>query len=139
MPLIDDLKTELKGEEGFIPYAYQDPQGYWTIGTGILIDKRKGGGITREEDDMLLTNRANTAIEGARDLFSNFDDLTQERQQALASMCYNMGKGGLSEFKQTIAAIEDEDYDKAADHILASLAAKQNPKRYQDYANIIRG
>src|SRR3546814_8754747 len=43
-------------EEGRIPHAYQDSLGYWTIGVGRLIDKRKGGRLTNVEIDMLLAN-----------------------------------------------------------------------------------
>src|SRR3546814_14026178 len=46
----------LNREEGRIPHAYQDSLGYWTIGVGRLIDKRKGGRLTNVEIDMLLAN-----------------------------------------------------------------------------------
>src|SRR3546814_15181122 len=44
----------LNREEGRIPHAYPDSLGYWTIGVGRLIDKRKGGRLTNVETDMLL-------------------------------------------------------------------------------------
>src|SRR3546814_2848207 len=46
----------LNREEGRIPHAYQDSLGYWTIGVGRLIDKRKGGRLTNVDIDMLLAN-----------------------------------------------------------------------------------
>ena len=52
-----DIEQQLKREEGEVLYAYQDHLGYWTIGVGILIDKRKGGGLRQEESDFILRNR----------------------------------------------------------------------------------
>lgn len=49
-----NLAAQLKAEEGRVPHAYQYHLGYWTIGVGRLIDKRKGGGLTPYEVDYLL-------------------------------------------------------------------------------------
>ena len=35
---------QLRRNEGEVLHAYQDHLGFWTIGVGRLIDKRKGGG-----------------------------------------------------------------------------------------------
>lgn len=37
------LASLLTSDEGRVPHAYQDHLGYWTIGVGHLIDRRKGG------------------------------------------------------------------------------------------------
>ena len=55
-PETDKLLEELSRDEGTVLQAYQDSLGYWTIGTGRLIDKRRGGGITKAEADYLLAN-----------------------------------------------------------------------------------
>src|SRR3546814_6643626 len=57
----------LNREEGRIPHAYQDSVGYWTIGVGRLIDKRKGGRLTNVEIDMLLANDIADKTEEIRD------------------------------------------------------------------------
>src|SRR3546814_6170937 len=46
----------LNREEGRIPHAYQASLGYWTIGVGRLIDKRKGGRLTNVAIYMLLAH-----------------------------------------------------------------------------------
>lgn len=51
-----ELTKQLRRDEGEVLSAYQDHLGYWTIGVGRLIDKRKGGGLTSEESDYLLGN-----------------------------------------------------------------------------------
>ena len=45
----ENLIRSLRGEEGEVLTEYKDHLGYSTIGVGRLIDKRKGGGITKEE------------------------------------------------------------------------------------------
>ena len=50
------LAQMLEAEEGRKRSAYQDHLGYWTIGVGRLIDRRKGGGLSPDEIDYLLTN-----------------------------------------------------------------------------------
>ena len=36
------ITADLKRSEGFVSNAYQDSEGFWTIGYGRLIDKRLG-------------------------------------------------------------------------------------------------
>jgi lysozyme len=50
------LRRMLEDEEGRVPHAYPDSLGYWTIGVGRLIDRRKGGGLSDDEIDYLLAN-----------------------------------------------------------------------------------
>src|SRR5690606_20789398 len=50
------LAKELERDEGFVPHAYQDSLGFWTIGIGRVIDERKGGEISRDEALFLKRN-----------------------------------------------------------------------------------
>ena len=50
-----DTYEQLKRDEGEILHAYQDHLGFWTIGIGILIDKR---GMTEEAAYQLLRTTA---------------------------------------------------------------------------------
>ena len=50
------LLAQLKRQEGEVLHAYEDSMGYWTIGVGRLIDERRGGGISPEESQYLLSN-----------------------------------------------------------------------------------
>ena len=43
------LRRELVRDEGLRHLPYLDSEGYWTIGVGIMIDERRGGGLTAEE------------------------------------------------------------------------------------------
>ena len=48
--IMDTLLSILIDHEGSEKSAYQDTLGYWTIGHGRLIDKRKNAGLSEEED-----------------------------------------------------------------------------------------
>ncbi len=126
MNVIDQLIRE----EGEVLHAYEDHLGYLTIGVGILIDKRKGGGITKEESRFLLLNRVKGVVEGIRKHLSWFDSIGNEpRKAVLIGMAFQMGLNGLLGFKNTLEMIRVGDYDKAAVGMLNSLWARQTPAR----------
>lgn len=126
MNVIDQLTRE----EGEVLHAYEDHLGYLTIGVGILIDKRKGGGITKEESRFLLLNRVKGVVEGIRKHLSWFDSIGNEpRKAVLIGMAFQMGLNGLLGFKNTLEMIRVGDYDKAAVGMLNSLWARQTPAR----------
>lgn len=52
------LKKQLIRDEGDVPYAYQDSLGYWTIGAGFLIDKRKQNKRLKHGCNDLVSNNA---------------------------------------------------------------------------------
>ena len=51
-----NLKEQLKRDEGVVAHAYEDTLGFLTIGVGHLIDGRRGGGLSPDEIDYILTN-----------------------------------------------------------------------------------
>ena len=55
---MDIIKAKMRcmEEEGLVLHAYEDHLGYLTIGYGRLIDKRRGGGISKAEAEYLLLN-----------------------------------------------------------------------------------
>ena len=129
----------LRQEEGVIPHAYQDHLGYWTIGVGRLIDKRKGGRLTDAEIDFLLANdieRFVAAMQG----WPAWERVKADtvRAVALLSMCFQMGPVGLSAFKTTLGHIAAGRWDEAATNMLASKWATQTPARAKRVAAMIR-
>jgi len=124
-----ELIKELRRDEGVIDHAYQDSLGYWTIGVGRLIDKKKGGRLTDEEIDYLLLNDIK---ECTADLDKNLPwwrSLTDARRRVLVNMRFNLGMAGLLGFKNTLKFIETGDYAKAASNMLLSKWAKQVGQR----------
>lgn len=123
------LRQQLRAEEGVVPHAYQDHLGFWTIGVGRLIDKRKGGRLRDDEIDLLLDNDIAEKTAEVRAALPWFDRLNEARQAVLIGMAFQMGTEGLLKFQQTLAAIRDERYAHAANLMLQSLWAKQTPAR----------
>lgn len=123
------LAIELEEEEGNKPYAYQDHLGYWTIGIGILIDKRKGGGLRPEEVTFIFENRMRILSAELQERLPWFKDLADARQRVLMQMAFQMGVDGLMGFKNTLKMIEEGKYMMAAAGMLQSKWAKQTPDR----------
>ena len=133
------LTADLKRDEGFVPHAYQDHLGFWTIGIGHLIDKRKGGGITERVANFILADDiANVETDLDRSLPWR-TSLSEPRQRALANMCFQMGISGLLAFRMALTALEAGDYETAADEFADSLwAREQTPERASRVVELIR-
>lgn len=126
---MDNITRLLRGDEGEILTAYTDHLGYLTIGVGRLIDKRKGGGITKEESAYLLANdimRKSIELDNKLSWWKSLDDA---RRGVLLSMAFQMGVDGLLGFKNTLSMVKSGDYEGAAKGMLNSLWAKQTPER----------
>lgn len=129
MSLIQNLTDQLRRDEGEVLHAYTDHLGFWTIGIGRLIDKRKGGGITKDEAAYLLQNDIAKFTMALRARLAWFDGLDEARQGVLANMAFQMGIDGLLGFKNTLALIERGEYEAAAGGMLQSKWAQQTPER----------
>ena len=125
----ENLIRSLRGEEGEVLTEYKDHLGYSTIGVGRLIDKRKGGGITKEESAYLLNNDIDKIIEQLDKRISWWKTLGEARRGVLVNMAFQMGVDGLLCFKNTLAMIQSGRYSDAAKGMLSSLWAKQTPAR----------
>jgi lysozyme len=126
---MSDIVKQLRRDEGEVLHAYQDHLGFWTIGIGVLIDKRKGGGITQEESEYLFKNRLRTKQQELEKKLPWFKVLDEARQGVLLNMSYQMGVEGVLGFKNTLKMIQEGRYEDAAKGMLNSLWAKQTPAR----------
>lgn len=132
------LIKELERDEGRVLHAYQDSLGYWTIGVGRLIDKRKGGGISNEEADYLKRNDIARFKRELDRVAPWWRDLDPVRQRAMLNLTFNMGPGWISDFSNTVAKLRAGDYAGAASGILASAYARQVGDRAKRIAHMIR-
>jgi lysozyme len=123
------VKSQLREDEGVVPYAYKDSLGYLTIGVGRLIDKDKGGRLSEDEIDYLLNNDINKKYNELISKLPWIKDLDEVRQGALLNMSFQMGVEGLLKFKNSLLLIQMKQYQKAASNLMMSLWAKQTPNR----------
>lgn len=122
------LIAELERDEGRVLHAYTDSLGYLTIGIGRLIDKRKGGGISNAEADMLKRNdiaRFRRELDARMPWWRKLDPV---RQRAVQNMAFQMGVGALAG-TNTFATIEAGDYKRAAALLRQWKWAQQTPAR----------
>lgn len=137
MPNIQQIVEDLKRHECLRLHAYQDHLGYWTIGYGRMIDERKGGGISEAEAEHLLANdidRIAARLQHER----GFRNAPFTVKRALANMAFQLGIAGLLSFKRMWRALEQQDYERAADEALDSKWADQTPDRAHEVAEWIR-
>ena len=126
---------QLKRDEGEVLHAYQDTLGYWTIGIGILIDKRKNGGLRPEESEFIFRNRLKLLDADLANRLPWIAKLDPARRGVLVNMAFQMGVNGLLGFRNTLAMVQDGKYQDAAKGMLASKWATQTQARAHRLSN----
>ena len=122
---MDELIESIKSHEGFAPKPYPDPIHGWKVpsfGHGLTY-------LTAAESEMILRNRVASIIEELGKRKPVFKTLTQDRQNALIEMAYQLGVVGVMNFRKMWVAIEAGDFELARQEALDSLWAKQTPNR----------
>lgn len=127
---VEILRSDLVSDENNIPYAYLDNLGFWTIGVGILIDKRKGGKLYPEEIDFILNNRIRRILPDAQ-VEAWYPAVANDpvRLAAVLNMHFQMGSGVDEEFINSFRAIGAKDWKTAAINLRQSKWAQQTPAR----------
>lgn len=129
-----NLKEMLIRDEGMVLHAYEDHMGFATIGVGRLIDKRKGGGITKDEAAYLLENDVRRVCADVIEALPWVIRMNEARQAVVYAMAFQMGLKGLLGFRSTLDSMRDERYADAAEGMRQSLWAKQTPARVKRMA-----
>lgn len=130
----DILAKNLIADEGLRLKPYKDTVGKLTIGVGRNLDDE---GITEQEALYLLNNDIQR-IEKALAPLPNFALLSEPRQRVITEMAFNMGLEGVMEFKGMWKAIQDKDWDGAANAMLDSLWARKVEQRAIRLAKAMR-
>ena len=121
----DKMVKQLRRDEGVVKHAYQDTEGYWTIGVGRLIDKRRGGDLSEEEIDFLLNNDVAEKEKALEASVSFYKELDEARRGVLLNMAFNLGVEGLLAFKNTLKLVGEGKYKEASEEMLKSKWAAQ--------------
>jgi len=131
MSLIESVKES----EGFRDKVYKCTEGYDTIGYGFAIKD-----LIMDEDiaETILIRKLDSLLERINRKFPFVKDLPIDVKDVVVEMCYQLGLGGFSKFKQTIALLRLGNFKDAADEMLDSRWSRQTPNRAQKLADIVR-
>lgn len=132
------IASDLKQDEGWRASAYQDSEGYLTIGYGFLVDERKNGHLPKEIGDIWLNFLLDRLAASLRAAFPKWEQYPAGVQRALANMSYQMGTSGVLQFKNTLRLIDERRYEDAAVEALDSRWARQTPNRARRVVEWIR-
>ena len=136
------LKERIKQHEGFRRTVYSDSLGFATIGYGHLVlptdNFVEGVEYTKEELDKVFDVDFEKAVNGAKELISN-DSLLPQAEEVIIEMCFQLGKTGVSKFKNMWAYLDDGDYVAAGDEMLDSNWYQQTPSRALALSEIMKG
>lgn len=134
-------------EEGYQEKPYRDTEGYPTVGCGIKIGPKGAAldnyifSLPRTVAEVWLQEMLNRQVQEINRRPSILAALRQcnpARADVLYSMAYQLGVDGLSAFKNTLLLIAAGNFSGAAEAMLASLWARQTPKRAQRHADVMR-
>lgn len=121
--------------EGLRLKPYRDSVGKLTIGVGRNLDDR---GITQLEAMLLLSNDMDLVHKECFEAFAWFKSIGVVRQDVVLSMVFNLGISRFMGFTQMLKAVSCQDYDRAADEMLASKWAGQVGDRAIELATMMR-
>lgn len=108
---IDDLKTQLLNHEEYRQFPYRCSGNKLTVAIGRNLEDK---GISAAEALVLLENDINECFEDLKSIFTEFEELNENRQHALIDMRFNLGASGFRGFKKMIEAVKENDFDRAA-------------------------
>ena len=133
--LQETLKEQIKRHEGFRRKAYKDSVGIWTIGYGRNMQSMY---ITRKVAEDWLSEDISNAEYVLLSTFPYVASMTQRRRDVLVNMTFNLGIEGISRFKKMWKALDDSDYERAADEMIDSKWYNQVGKRAQELEQQMR-
>jgi len=118
---------QLKIDEGIVHEIYLDHLGYPTFGIGHLVlesdpehGQDVGTPVSEERCLEVFDHDLEVTVNECKVLFPDFDEKLDEVQEILINMMFNMGRTRLSKFKKFIAALNEENYDEAANQMMDS-------------------
>jgi len=130
-----DLMAMIAKHEGLRLKPYKDSVGFTTIGYGRNLDTV---GISKDEAELMLRNDIAVAVRELLKIIPNFVKLTQNRQDALIDMMYNLGSPRFQGFYHMIKAIVEERFQDAAQDMLQSRWATQVGYRAVELSTLMR-
>ena len=140
---MDRLKDSVKQHEGYRNKVYLDTLGKRTVGVGHLCVEDFWEDDKEYEEKFLmdiLKKDLQEAIKGARELMEERDclEIDDKAEELLIEMVFQLGKTGVSKFKNMWKALAEKNYIGASFEMLDSRWAKQTPNRANAMAKTMK-
>ena len=133
---IDQLREELKVDEGVKYEIYLDHLGLPTFGIGHLVltddpehGQEVGTPVSEDRVNECFAKDVEIVLSECTQLYPDFAGLPEEVQLIFAYMMYNMGRPRLSKFRGMKHGIDTRDWDLAADEMMDSRWYRQVTNR----------
>ena len=133
---IDTLIKDLRRHGGMRNYPYKCSANKLTIGIGRNIEDI---GISDDEADYMLKNDIARVQEDLDRNVLYWREFPEPVQRALANFVFNVGITRALRFKRMWSALQQFDFETAAEELLDSKYATQVGTRANELANLIRG
>ena len=137
----EDVKNRIKKHEGFVAKVYLDSLDKATIGYGHLLTEEDDfvEGVIYDKDilEALFDKDFDKAKQGMEELVGTLD-IAMAAKGIIIEMVFQLGKTGVSKFKNMFAALNEFDYTRAAAEMLNSNWYRQTPSRCEELANLVR-
>ena len=131
---MERLLASVKKHEGYRNKVYLDTLNKRTVGVGHLCVEDFWEDDKEYEEKFLMTileHDLETAIKGAERLCSKCPDIDDLAKEINIEMIFQLGKTGVSKFKNMWKHLSALEYSDAASEMLDSRWAKQTPNRAQ--------
>ena len=142
---VEQLREQLKIDEGCVYEIYNDHLGYPTFGIGHLVresDPENGSPLGTEISEDRVNEAFDADIEivlsDCNILYPDFEDLPEEAQQIIANMMFNLGRPRLSKFVGMKRGVDAKDWNAAADEMVDSRWYRQVGVRAERLVNRMR-
>ena len=140
---LERLLESVKKHEGYRNKVYLDTLGKRTVGVGHLCVEDFWEDDKEYEEKFLMTileHDLQSAIKSAKELIEEFgcDDIDEQAEEILIEMVFQLGKTGVSKFKNMWKALAEKNYIGASYEMLDSRWAKQTPNRAKAMAELMK-
>ena len=140
---MDRLLESVKKHEGYRNKVYLDTLGKRTVGVGHLcVEDWWDDNVEYEEKFLMdiLQKDLQESIRGARELMEEHGckDIDEKAEELLIEMVFQLGRTGVSKFRNMWRCLAEADYIGAAEELMDSKYAEQVPNRAKRNAKLLK-
>lgn len=131
---LDELKAEIRKEEGYVPTVYKDSLGKRTCGYGHLCVEdfwEDGKEYDKKFLEEIFDKDFDEAYKNGHILIEDnqVTNIEEQAKHIIIHMVYQLGIGNVGKFKKMFAALRDKNYYEAAEQMINSRWHSQTKSR----------